>query len=63
MQNNQYQLNEFQTKAPKNDSFIKQMQNISGMNCPIDPRGNPKFIKNIYNSIEKEYETKKRFCK
>lgn len=39
------------------------MQNISGMNCPIDPRGNPKFIKNIYNSIEKEYETKKRFCK
>ena len=24
---------------------------------------NPIFIKNVYNTIEKEFETKKRFCK
>ena len=24
---------------------------------------NPIFVKNIYNTVEKEFETKKRFCK
>jgi hypothetical protein len=45
-------LNDFETQAPKQDDFINKLQKKLGINIPVEPRGNPKFLKNIYSNIE-----------
>ncbi len=39
------------------------MRELIGADSPVDPRGNAKYIESIYRCMEREFETKKRFCK
>ena len=39
------------------------MRELVGYESPIDPRGNSAYIEAIYKCMEREFETKKRFCK
>ena len=39
------------------------MRELVGCEAPVDPRGNAAFTEAIYKCMEREFETKKRFCK
>ena len=53
------------TAAPASNQALSsaQMRELIGCDSPLDPRGNPQFTNNIYKCMEREFETKKRFCK